>query len=162
MDQFGGVADSDLIVKLVREGKVTEARIDVSARRLLEQKFELGLFENPYVDPTAATKIVGKAEFKAAALGAQERSMVVLADAKKMLPAAKGKRVFLVGVDAGEARRAGLVPVKTAGEAEFALMRMDAPHQMLHPGYFFGSRQHEGDLDFKEDDPQYVRFQELV
>lgn len=162
VDQFGGVADSDLIVKLVREGKVPESRIDLSAERILRQKFELGLFENPYVDPAAAGKTVGAPAFRKAALETQERSMVLLTNKKEMLPLkAKGERVFLIGVDAEAAKRAGLVPVARAAEAEFALARMHAPYQMLHPGYFFGSRQHEGDLDFKPGDAQMAELEKL-
>ena len=50
VDQFGGENCAELVVKLVREGKLTEARIDESVKRLLRQKFELGLFDDPFVD----------------------------------------------------------------------------------------------------------------
>jgi len=49
---------------LVREGKVSEERIDQSIRRLLRDKFRLGLFDNPYVDVDAAERIVGQPEFR--------------------------------------------------------------------------------------------------
>ncbi len=160
VDQFGGVSDSDLIVALVKKGTVAESRVDVSAVRLLKQKFELGLFENPYVDEAAASTVVGKPEFKAAALSAQERSMVLLTNGKALLPVrAVRRKVFLVGVSEVAARAAGLEPVKSAGEADFAVVRMDAPHQQLHPGYFFGSRQHEGDLDWKPGDAEFAAFE---
>lgn len=161
VDQFGGVADSDLIVKLVREKTVPESRIDLSATRILQQKFELGLFENPYVDPAATGTSVGTAEFKKAALETQEHSMVLLSNKKQTLPLRGAHKVFLVGIDAAAARQAGLEPVASANEAEFAIMRMDAPHQLLHPGYFFGSRQHEGDLDFKPGDAKLAEFETL-
>jgi beta-glucosidase len=161
IDQFGGVADSGVIVKLVRDGKIPEARIDESARRLLRQKFDLGLFENPYVDAAAAAKTAGQAEFKQAALEAQERSMVLLTNKKQELPERR-RKVFLVGVSSAAATLAGLTPVATMGEAEYAVVRLTAPHQNLHPGYFFGSRQHEGDLDFKADDPQWIEFEKVA
>ena len=161
IDQFGGVADSDVIVNLVREGKVSEQRIDESAKRLLRQKFDLGLFENPYVDAGKAAGTAGRAEFKQAALEAQERSTVLLSNKKLELPQRR-KKVFLVGVSPAAATRAGLTPVVTMGEAEFAVVRLAAPYQKLHPGYFFGSRQHEGDLDFKADDPQLIEFEKVA
>lgn len=161
IDQFGGVADSDLIVKLVREKSVPESRIDLSATRILLQKFELGLFENPYVDPAVAATTVGSAEFKQAALETQEHSMVLLSNKKQTLPLRGSHKVFLVGIDAAAAKQAGLEPVASANEADFAIMRMDAPHQLLHPGYFFGSRQHEGDLDFKPGDAKLTEFEAL-
>ena len=162
IDQFGGVSDAGIIVQLVRDGKIPERRIELSAERILTQKFALGLFENPYVDPAAAAGIVGSAAFKQAGLDAQERAMVLLTNKKRVLPAKPGQKVFLVGVDAAVATRAGLVPVDNERAADFAIVRLHAPFQTLHPGYFFGSRQHEGDLDFKPDDPQFVAFQKTA
>ena len=158
IDQFGGVDDSAAIVKLVRDGAVQESRIDRSAKRILVQKFELGLFENAYVDPAAAQATVGRADFQDAALAAQEESMVLLPNSRQMLPVHHGRKVFLVDVDAAAGIRAGLLPVASLEEAEFAIVRLSAPFQTLHPGYFFGLRQHEGALDFKPEDPQYARF----
>ena len=48
-DQFGGEHIPQMLVKLVQEGKISEARLDISVRRLLRDKFRLGLFDNPYV-----------------------------------------------------------------------------------------------------------------
>lgn len=78
IDQFGGVANSDILVKAVEDKKVSEIRINQSAKRLLIQKFEQGLFENPYADPQKAKAIVGNADFVAEGEKAQARAMVVL------------------------------------------------------------------------------------
>jgi beta-glucosidase len=43
--------------------------------------------------------------------------------------------------------------VDTPKQADLALVRLDAPYERLHPGYFFGSMQHEGKLSFPADDP---------
>ena len=162
VDQFGGVSDSDLIVKLVHEGRIPERRIDESARRILLQKFQLGLFDNPYVDPKAASSIVGKPEFKIAALAAQERSIVLLSNKKPFLPISPSPhKIWLIGVESEAARQAGFILAATPAEADFAIIRIHAPYQVLHPGYFFGSRQHEGDLDFKPDDPQLAELEKL-
>ena len=45
IDQFGGEACPEVLVELVRSGQVSEARVDISVRRLLRDKFRLGLFE---------------------------------------------------------------------------------------------------------------------
>ena len=50
VDQFGGENIPEVVVQLVKEGKISEARIDSSVRRLLRQKFELGLFDDPFID----------------------------------------------------------------------------------------------------------------
>ncbi len=161
VDQFGGVSQPAIIVKLVRAGKVSESRVTLSAKRILTQKFALGLFENPYVDPALAAATVGRTNFKRAGLQAQERSMVLLSNHENLLPARAAKKVFLLRVDASAAKQAGLIPVATPQEADFAIVRLDAPFQHLHPGYFFGSRQHEGDLDFKADDPRFLEFRRV-
>ena len=50
VDQLGGEACPELIVQLVQSGQVPESRLDVSVRRLLREKFVLGLFDNPYLE----------------------------------------------------------------------------------------------------------------
>ena len=55
-DQFGGEECVDILLDLVAQGRVTEARIDESARRLLAVKFRLGLFDDPFVDEDAAAR----------------------------------------------------------------------------------------------------------
>ena len=50
VDQFGGESRPELVVQLVKEGRINEERLNASVRRLLRQKFQLGLFENPFVD----------------------------------------------------------------------------------------------------------------
>ena len=75
VDQFGGEAIPDLLVELVESGDVSEARLDASARRLLREKFVLGLFDRPLVDAEAAERIVGAEEFRAAGEAAQRASI---------------------------------------------------------------------------------------
>jgi beta-glucosidase-like glycosyl hydrolase len=54
VDQFGGESCPEYVVELVKAGKISEARLDVSLRRLLRLKFQLGLFDNPFVDESHA------------------------------------------------------------------------------------------------------------
>ncbi|NTF85229.1 glycoside hydrolase family 3 protein [Agrobacterium rhizogenes] len=158
VDQFGGVTSSDLLVKAVKEKKISEQRLDQSATRILIQKFEQGLFENPYVDPQQARTIVGNPTFAAAATAAQARAMVLLDNKAKLLPVKDGKKVFLYGVDPKVASARGFMIVATAREADFALVRLNAPYQQPHMNYFFGSRHQEGDLDFKDGNADFEAF----
>lgn len=57
---------------------VTEARVNEAVKRLLNEQFRLGLFENPYVDESKANSIIGNDEFRAKALEAQRKSIVLL------------------------------------------------------------------------------------
>ena len=91
VDQILSENDPKYVIECVREGSIPAARIDVSARRILTAMFELGLFENPYVDPEKAKQVVGKEEFVAAGLRAQVRSVVLLKNASQVLPVSVAK-----------------------------------------------------------------------
>ncbi|CCH77798.1 Beta-glycosidase [Nostocoides japonicum T1-X7] len=78
VDQFGGEECADLLVDLVRSGRVPESRLDASARRLLAVKFRLGLFDDPYVDEDEAARVVGQDAFREEGYAAQARSVTVL------------------------------------------------------------------------------------
>ncbi len=148
-DQFGGESRPELIVQLLKEGKVTEARIDQSVRRLLRQKFELGLFDNPYVDVEKATQIVGKAEWKQLGEATQRRSFTLLKNDKAILPLTAGKRkIFVKNVDPKVAARYGTV-VSKPEEADFAILRLSAPWVPVETKNPFARGFHHGDLDFK-------------
>jgi beta-glucosidase len=77
-DVLSGFHEKKTIVELVARGLVTEARVDEAVTRLLKEQFQLGLFENPYVDASKADAIVGNDAFRARALEAQRKSVVLL------------------------------------------------------------------------------------
>jgi len=151
-DQFGGEDDPAHLIELVTSGAVPESRLDASVRRLLTVKFELGLFDDPFVDEDAAGDIVGSAEFRAAGDRAQARSIVVLPGAAvqdgsgeaAVLPLAAGAAVFAPEISDEAVRTAGLVPVATADAADVAVLRTHAPfeprdHFMLEASFHAGS-----------------------
>jgi beta-glucosidase len=153
LDQFGGTDEGQQVVAAVEQGLLTEARVDESVRRVLLLKFELGLFEDPYVDARVAATTVGTAALRAEGDAAQRRSLVLLENRDALLPRQPaGEKVFLHGVAEAAARRAGFEVVGTLEEATLAIIRTQAPFQLLHPGHAFGAIQHEGDLDFKAGD----------
>jgi beta-glucosidase len=155
LDQFGGVDESATLAGAARAGAVSEARIDESVTRILVQKFQLGLFENPFVEAAAAAATVGRADFVAEAGAAQRRALVLLENRDAVLPLKAGTRVYLHDIGTAEVERHGLVPVKTIEEAQLAILRLPAPFEKLHPNFFFGSRQHEGRLDFRDGEAGY-------
>lgn len=91
---FSGNADPTLLFKAAKEGKVQIKYIDESVLLLLEEKFKLGLFENPYVDEKKANEIVGNASFQAKADLAQRKSIVLLRNLDKSLPLNRGIKVY--------------------------------------------------------------------
>lgn len=155
LDQFGGVDESATLVGAARAGAVTEARIDESVARVLVQKFQLGLFENPFVEAASAAAVVGHADFAAEAGSAQRRALVLLENREAVVPLKAATRVYVHNIAAADVERHGLIPVRTLGEAQLAIVRLTAPFEKLHPNFFFGSRQHEGRLDFRDGDADY-------
>ena len=94
---IGELTSYSLLLDLVKSGKVSEEAIDVSVRRVLKVKFELGLFDNPYVDPQEADKIVNCKEHKALALEAARKVMTLLKNRDNTLPLSD-KTVKKIGV----------------------------------------------------------------
>lgn len=70
----------------VAAGLVSEGAIDVAVRRVLEAKFRLGLFENPFVDENATASVLGATAHRELARTAAERSIVLLKNADRALP----------------------------------------------------------------------------
>jgi beta-glucosidase len=93
------------LVESVKEGKTPVALVDQAVRRILRQKFRLGLFERPYVDPDRAAAVVRSAAHRALALKAARESMVLLKNEKNMLPLRKDlKTVAVIGPNADNGR----------------------------------------------------------
>ena len=150
VDQFGGEACPEVVVELVRSGQVSESRIDQSVRRLLREKFRLGLFDNPYLDPDAAERIVGNAEFRAAGELAQRKSIVLLknGDAAPILPVQGRPKLYVEGMRAEAAAQYGEV-VSDLADADLALLRIQTPFEP-RDGNFLEQRFHAGSLEFKQ------------
>ncbi|MBN2388093.1 MAG: glycoside hydrolase family 3 C-terminal domain-containing protein [Anaerolineales bacterium] len=157
VDQFGGEMCPEIIVELVRSGQVAEARIDRSVRRLLREKFVLGLFDDPYLDPDAAEKIVGKAEFKAAGELAQRKSIVLLKNGtqatSEILPLQGRPKLYVENLDPDIAGRYGEV-VTDPAQADFAILRLQTPFEARKG--FLELYFHAGDLDFKGEEKERI------
>jgi len=91
---YSGTADPAKLLEVVNSGAVDMKLIDNSVFRLLMEKFELGLFENPYVDEDAAEKIVGNTEFQKKADLAFRKSIVLLRNQHKALPLKAKTKVY--------------------------------------------------------------------
>ncbi len=74
------------LLQLVREGRVSEAVIDDAARRVLLVKFELGLFENPYISETSYQSVIRCEDHRALCYRAACESTVLLKNRNSLLP----------------------------------------------------------------------------
>ncbi|HUN61654.1 MAG TPA: beta-glucosidase BglX [Candidatus Sulfotelmatobacter sp.] len=92
-------AYSDHLLNLVQTHQVTEKQIDDSARRILEMKIRLGLFEHPFVDEAPATRVLADPAHRTASREVAERTAVLLRNEGNLLPVSKTayKRVAVLG-----------------------------------------------------------------
>jgi len=127
VDQMGNETNNELVMELVKEGKVTEERINQAARRILQWHFKLGLFENPYVDPEAAVTTVQSEKNQKLGYQAQLESIVLLVN-DGVLPVKENIKIYVEGIEKESASKyatlvenpkdADLILVRTATEEE--------------------------------------------
>lgn len=93
----------------VREGKVAEAQIDRAVSHVLRAKILAGLFDDPYVDPAFAEKVVNSPEHKQLALKAAREAITLLKNQNHLLPLdrSKYKHIAVIGPNAAEAHLGG-------------------------------------------------------
>ncbi|NOZ04106.1 MAG: glycoside hydrolase family 3 protein [FCB group bacterium] len=147
-DQFGGESTPEWIVELVKNGQIKESRIDSSVRRLLRDKFRLGLFDNPYVNAQNALRIAGKPEFVQKGKAAQSKSMVLLKNNGNILPLKPGAKIYVRNIANEVAADFGTV-VNDPREADFIIVRLNTPYETRNE-YFLERFFHQGRLYFTE------------
>ena len=146
-DQLGGEEEPQFIISLVESGAIDESRLDESVRRLLKVKFELGLFENPYVDEAVVDDVVGTEEFMEKGREAQTRAMVVLESGRPSapnLPIRRGASVYSEQISEDALSAAGLRATSQPEDADAIIVRTGAPFEprdqyMLEASFRAGS-----------------------
>ena len=99
VDQMGSETETQLVVELVKEGRVSEERINQAASRILQWHFILGLFEDPYVDPDKAAQVCQREDLQKNAFQAQLESNILLVNEGNTLPAKEGIKLYVEGID---------------------------------------------------------------
>lgn len=97
-----GIHWQDMVRELVREGRISEERINLSVRRILTTKFKLGLFEHPYTDETLRAKVCQSKQHMNTALEAARESIVLLKNEGEILPLSENKyrKILVTGINA--------------------------------------------------------------
>lgn len=115
------------LIQMVKEGKVQEAVIDENVKHVLTVKFEMGLFEHPFVtDPSMAAKLCDAPEFRKLALKAAEESIVLLKNDNTILPL-KAKRIAVIGPNANSLQLGGYSGKNVKGATPLEAIRRQFP-----------------------------------
>ncbi len=154
-DVFGGEYVTEHIVELVENGELPESRIDVSIRRILRDKFRLGLFDNPYVD-LEKSSIVGNPEFVKKGKEAQRRSMVLLKNENKILPLSPDKKIYLHGMTQKGLNKIFPQIVDDIGDADVIVQKLQTPSSPPEGGGLLERLIPQGRLDYPEDEKNEI------
>jgi len=153
-DQFGGEYVPELIVELVESGQLSEERIDISVRRILRDKYRLGLFDNPYLDEQKALKIARNDRFVEKGKQAQAKSMVLLKN-EDLLPLKEGIKIYADGMTDLKGLEKYAQVVKDPSEADVIVTRISTPWNKRKGGsllerFFKGGRLNYSDEELAE------------
>ncbi len=96
---LGGEAFATLVAT-VKEGRIAEALLDSAVSNILRLKFQMGLFDRPYVDPAKARKEVRTAEHRSLARKMAQQSVVLLENRNQLLPLDKKCKIAVIGPNA--------------------------------------------------------------
>jgi len=153
-DQFGGEDCPEPIVELVKTGQITERRIDKSVRRILKDKFILGLFDNPYVDEATAKQIAGKKEFREKGKIAQAKSVILLKN-EELLPLKNGIKIYADGFLTPEDLNKYGEQVQNISDADVIITRIRTPFDIRNQ-YFLEGFFHQGRLYYNDEEKKRI------
>ncbi|MGC6422516.1 MAG: glycoside hydrolase family 3 N-terminal domain-containing protein [Flavobacteriaceae bacterium] len=127
-DMFGGEMEPQWIIDLVKEGKINTERLDLSVRRILRDKFKLGLFDNPYL-PESNVSLLNRKENQIKGIEAQQKALVLLKNKDEILPLKKGVKVYIEGFENPESIQPYAKRVSRPEEADFVLLKLPEPFE---------------------------------
>jgi beta-glucosidase len=121
--------------KSLQEKKVTQQEIDLACRRILEAKYRLGLFEDPYryINDERAAKTILTPEHRRASRTTATRSMVLLKNSRQALPLQRGGAIALVGPLANDKNNM-LGTWAVAGDPQISVPVLEGMKQYLTAG----------------------------
>ncbi|MGC8670883.1 MAG: glycoside hydrolase family 3 protein, partial [Thermoprotei archaeon] len=91
------------LVSAVKEGLIPESAVDAAVERVLRLKFQLGLFDNPYVDESQVPESLDTPEDRSLALEAARESIILLKN-EGVLPLGRKAKIAVIGPNAADAR----------------------------------------------------------
>ena len=149
VDMIGGEELSDELAELIKTGKIDEFRIDQSLKRILRQKFKLGLFDNPYLNKDNLDAL-NNDFFIQKGIEAQRKSLVLLKNKDKILPLKQGTNIYLHGFDVKSIKSKKTTSLE---KADVIIAKVETPDWGADKGGSIMERIFSvGRLDFQEEE----------
>ena len=156
VDQIGGETSTEQIINLVQKGEIKESRIDQSVRRILRDKFTIGLFDNPFVDVNIISEKLSKQDEINKGEIAQVKSTVLLKNQNKVLPFKKNIKLYLSGFRYQNQFSKYAEVVENPEVADYIIVRKDTPFD-IREGTMVEAFFHQGRLFYNEDELAELR-----
>ena len=151
VDQIGGESSTEQIINLVEKGDIQESRIDQSVRRILRDKFTIGLFDNPFVDVNKISEKLSKPDEIKKGEIAQVKSTILLKNKNKVLPFKKNLKLYLSGFRYQNQFLKYAEVVSNPKDADYIIVRMDTPYD-IREGTMVEAFFHQGRLYYNEEE----------
>lgn len=148
-DMFGGENTPNWVVQAVEQNLIDEARIDQSLRRILREKFTLGLFDNPYL-PIDVMPALDNIDHLKLGRSAQQKSLVLLKNNQRILPLSTTTKVHLIGFSE-DIDYPGMQVVEDPNQADVIIQKLFTPFDPRN-SYVLESMFHQGRLHFTEEE----------
>ena len=151
IDQIGGETSTEQIINLVKRGEISESRINQSVKRILRDKFTIGLFDNPFVDISSISeKLSNPTNIKKGEI-AQLKSTILLKNKNKVLPLNNNLKLYLMGFTYKNQFLKYAKLVTNPKDADYIIVRKDTPFDHRE-GTMLESFFHQGRLYYNEEE----------
>ena len=156
VDQIGGETSTEQIINLVQRGEIEESRIDQSVRRILRDKFTIGLFDNPFVDVSKISQMFLKPDKIKKGEIAQVKSTILLKNRNKILPLKSNLKYYLSGFRYKNQFSKYAEVVSNPEDADYIIIRKDTPFEKRE-GTMLESFFHQGRLYYNEEELDEIK-----
>ena len=153
IDMIGGESLANELADLIKSDIISEQRIDQSLRRIMKEKFNLGLFDNPYINVDSLNKLDNE-YFVQKGIEAQKKSLVLLKN-NNILPIKKEDKIFFDGFNNELVKNYNYSDKPE--NSDYILIKLSSPTGRFEAKYEMQKMLGGGPLDFIPDEIMRIK-----
>ena len=153
IDMIGGESLTNELLYLIRSGIISEQRIDQSLRRIMKEKFNLGLFDNPFINLESLNTLDNDFFIKQG-IEAQKKSLVLLKN-KNILPIQKEDKIFFDGFNKESIKKYNYSV--SPEDSDYILIKLSSPSGRFEAKYEMQKMLGGGPLDFTSEEIKRIK-----